>query len=155
MRRWQLALATAIACAGLGMGVVALGSPPKGGETYTGKTSQKRDVRLRVTLDGDLVRGFTIGRTFVCRKGLQRSSLSGRFRQERMRVRIGEAGGFHGEVKVRGVGGSRVRRGSVCLRGAFRRGGRVVRGRYREVLRLRDGSLCRTGLLRFVARVGS
>jgi hypothetical protein len=149
-----MVLATAVVCAALSAGVVALASPPKGGATYRGETSQERKVRFRVSPGGDLVRAFSITRNFTCRRGTQLSSLTGRFRQVRTPIEVGDGGGFHGEVKVRGTGSSRVRHGSVCVRGAFRRSGRVVRGRYREVLRLRDGSLCRTGLLRFIARTG-
>ena len=155
MRRWQLGLAAGLVCIGLGAGVLALASAPKASDVYEGKSSQKRPVKMRVSLDGDLVRGFTIGRSLTCRRGSRRNSLSGRFRQVRAAIEVRETGAFHGELKVRGTAGSGVRRGRVCLRGEFRRNGRVIRGRYREVLRLRDGALCRTGLLRFVARAPS
>ena len=37
--------------------------------------------------------------------------------------------------------------------GRFDDRGRVMHGRFREVVRLRDGSLCRSGLVTFIARV--
>jgi hypothetical protein len=48
---------------------------------------------------------------------------------------------------------SLVRRGRLCIRGRFTRGGRVLRARYRERLRLRDGTLCGTGSVRLTARL--
>ncbi len=152
MRRWQLILATGLACCGLLAAVVALASPPKAGAGYKGKTSQGKRLSFRVTPQGDLIRRFTISRDLVCRRGKRRTSLTGRFRQQSMRMRIGPRGRFHGEASVEGRGQSRIRSGKVCVRGVFRSGGRVVRGRYRETVRLRDGSLCRAGLVTFIAR---
>jgi hypothetical protein len=155
MRRWQLALVTAAICGGLTLAVVAMAGPPKAGAGYSGQTSQDRRVSFRVTPQGDLIRRFRIVRELICRKGKRRTGLTGRFTQSRLRIRVTETGGFHGEAQVTGRGNSRIRSGKVCIRGTFDRGGRRVRGRYRETVRLRDGSLCRTNLVRFIARTRS
>ena len=155
MRRWHLVTATALACLGLVVTMVALASPPMGGAGYGGKTSQGKSIRFRVTPQGDLIRGLRISRDLTCRRGRRRTALTGRFTQQSIRVRVGDGGRFHAEANVEGRPGSRIRGGQMCLRGAFRRGGRVARGRYREVVRLRDGSLCRSGLLTFLARAGA
>jgi hypothetical protein len=154
MRRRHLVLATALACSGLVVAMVAAGSPPKPGAGYAGETSQDRSIRFRVTQRGDLIRRFRIDRDLVCRRGNRRTALTGRFRQQSMRMRIGRGGRFHAETHVEGRTGSRIRGGTVCVRGAFKRNGRVVQGRYRESVRLRDGSLCRAGLVTFIARAG-
>ena len=153
MRRWHLVLATALAGSGLVV-MVAAGSPPKAGAGYAGETSQDGKISFRVTPQGDLIRHFRIARDLACRRGKRRTALTGRFEQQSIRVRIGPKGGFHAEARVEGRGRSRIRAGTICLRGVFRNGGRVARGRYREVVRLRDGSLCRAGLVTFIARAG-
>jgi hypothetical protein len=152
MRRWQIFLATSLACGGLAVAVVAMGSPPRKGATYVGETSGGRTVSFRVTPQGDLIRRFRIARVLVCRRGERRTALLGRFRQVRTGIRVGRTGGFHGEARVSGGGDSRIESGRVCVRGVFRSNGRVVSGRYREHVRLRDGSICTAGLVRFMAR---
>ena len=152
MRRWHLASATGAVCLVLLVAVMAAGSPPKGGAGYSGQTSQGKPIRFRVTPQGNLIRRFQVSRNLLCRKGRRRTALTGSFTQQSLRMRVGEKGRFHAEGNVEGRKGSRIRGGQLCLRGSFSGGGRVARGRYREVVRLRDGSLCRSGLLRFLAR---
>ena len=154
MRRWHLVTVTALACSGLVVTVVALGSPPKAGAGYSGQTSQDHSIRFRVNAEGDLIRGLVVSRDLLCRRGRRRTAVTGRFTQRSLRMRIGRRGRFHGEAPVEGRRGSRIRAGTVCIRGVFSSGGRVVRGRYRETVRLRDGSLCRAGVVRFTARAG-
>lgn len=153
MRRWHLVLATALASVSLAAAVVAMASPPRGGARYTGETSQDRKVSFRVTPEGDLVKRFVIARDLVCRRGTRRTGVTGHFTQLGVRIEVSRKGRFHAEPRVEGRGQSRIRSGRVCVRGAFHQKGRVMRGRYREVVRLRDGSLCRSGLVSFLARV--
>jgi hypothetical protein len=153
MRRWHLALATGLACAAVLAGVVAAASPPRGGARYAGDTSQERTVRFKVTPDGDLIKRFVIARDLVCRRGKRRTGLTGHFRQRGARIELRRNGRFHAEPRVEGGGQSKISGGRVCIRGSFYRKGRIMRGRYREVVRLRDGSLCRSGLVKFMARV--
>ena len=153
MRRWHFALAIGLAASALLAGVVAMGSPPRAGARYAGDTSQERSVRFRVTPEGDLIKRFVIARDLVCRRGRRRTGVTGHFTQLGVRIEVSRNGRFHAEPRVEGRGESRIRSGRVCVRGAFHQKGRVMRGRYREVVRLRDGSLCRSGVVSFLARV--
>ena len=153
MRRYLLASLVAVLCGGGAFALAATASPPKPGGSYRGKTTQDRGVTLRVGRSGTVVTDFRISRDMTCRKGDDLSSIDGRSRLVRSRIQIDRNGHFHGHLPVVPAGGSLVRRGRLCIRGRFTRGGRVVRARYRERLRLRDGALCGTGSVRLSARL--
>jgi hypothetical protein len=142
------------------VGVVALivastatGVNPRAGHVYRGKTSQQdRRVRFRVTGDGAQVVGFRIGRDFACRKGRNFSGRTGRFEQVSLVLKIRSDGRFSGSAKVHGGRGSEIRRGRVRVRGSFSSGGSHGRGAFRERSKLRDGTRCDSGRVRFRVR---
>ena len=133
---------------------VASGALPRPGAHYVGESSQSKVVRFSVATHRKRLRRFVIKREFRCRRGDLRSSLTGTLRISRAPIRLTRDGHFHAHhLRIRGVTGSTIRRGLVCLIGRFGRGGRTARGRFRETDRLRDGSRCVTGLVRFRAHV--
>jgi hypothetical protein len=152
MRRLHLLVATTAVLSLAVVAVAAPASPPRRGAGYAGKTAQGHPLRFVVAPEGDLIERFRVRRDLTCRRGKFRTSITGRFEQVRGRIRVSRGGRFHAEGRVRGTRGSRIRSGFICVRGVFRSRGRVVRGRLKERVRLRDGSLCSSGILRFIAR---
>ncbi|MFN2616048.1 MAG: hypothetical protein ABR581_02865 [Thermoleophilaceae bacterium] len=150
--RWRLAAVLAVPACAL-LAVAASGGVPRPGAHYAGASSQGGTVRFSIARHEARLRRFRIRREFRCRRGTLRSSLTGTLRLARTPIRL-DGSQFHAHhVRIQGVTGSTIRRGLVCLVGRFSRRARVARGRFRERARLRDGSRCVTGLVRFKARL--
>jgi hypothetical protein len=113
--------------------------------TYRGKTSQGEKVSLRTDRDGSAVRGFTIRRQFDC--GTQ--TAEGIFVQSSGKMVIKPDRRFFGHADVNPAPGGEIERGQFTIRGRFGSGERVVKGTYRERVRLKNGGRCDTGELRF------
>lgn len=115
--------------------------------TYGGSTTKDGRISFRVGADSATVIRLSAERELACRKGRIRSFRSGLFRQSRAFVR--RSGGlFRGSIRTRGPEGSLVRRGRFAMRFVVR-GHSVAAGVFRERLRLRDGTHCTSGRVRF------
>jgi opacity protein-like surface antigen len=153
MRRLVLLLVSVAAVAALVVASSATGVNPRAGHLYRGKTSQQdRRVRFKVTGDGARVVGFRIGRDFACRKRQNFSGRTGTFQQVSLQLNVRADGRFSGSAKVHGGRGSEIRRGRVRVRGSFSSGGSHGRGAFRERSKLRDGTRCDSGRVRFRVR---
>ena len=118
---------------------------PKPATRYTGNTSQGNDASLRTDRDGTAIRGFTIRREFDCGS----ETAVGTFRQSSGIRVIKPTGRFWGHDKVAPSAGGSIKRGEFTIRGKFGPKGNVVRGTYRERVRLKNGSRCDTGEIRY------
>jgi hypothetical protein len=133
---------------GLAAAAIALAAP-RGDTTYKGKTSQKRNVKLRTTADAGALKGFAIRRRLDCGDD---GSVSGTFRQTSGLIPIADDGRFSGGSKVRSLNGGEIERGRYTLRGRFGEAGLGARGTYRERVVLRSGVRCGTGTVKFRVR---
>ena len=147
-RRLAFVLTLLVPCALAGLALTAPARPAES-QRYVGKSSQGRAVELRATPRRNAIRRFRIQRDFACKRGSQRSSLTGQFQQVTTFLRVGRGGRFHGHRLVHGGGGSLVKRGMIYIRGKV--GKNRTSGHLRETARLRDGSVCGTGRVDFSA----
>ena len=120
---------------------------PAEAHTYAGKTARGGQITLRVGADSATVILLSAERELACRKAGIRSIRTGAFRQSRPFARRSR-GRFRGSIRTRGPSGSLVRRGRFAIRFVIR-GDSVVAGVLRERLRLRDGTRCTSGRVRF------
>ena len=127
--------------------VVLVCAAPAEAHTYAGKTAKGGQISLRVGAGSATVVQLTAERELACRKGGIRSVRSGAFRQSKPFVRRSR-GLFRGSIRTRGPKGSLVRRGRFAIRFVLR-GEFVATGVFRERLRLRDGTRCTSGRVRF------
>ena len=118
---------------------------PKADTTYRGNTSQHRSASLRTDDDGTAVKGFTITRKFDCGS----SSVAGTFQQSGGIMVIKPTGRFWGHDQVKREAGGSIARGQFTIHGRFGPSGNVVEGTYRERVRLKNGTRCDTGEIRF------
>ena len=125
--------------------VAVASAEPKADTTYRGNTSQRLPVSLRTDDDGTAIRGFTIRREFRCGG----ETIEGTFRQRSGIMVIKPDRRFWGHDQVQPVTGGEIRRGQFTIRGRFGPRGNVVRGTYRERIRLRNGTRCDTGEVRY------
>jgi hypothetical protein len=116
--------------------------------TYGGRTAEDGRISFRFSPDETRIIELSAERELSCRKGRVRSVRQGAFRQKRTFARISADGRFRGTVRTRGPKGSLVRRGLYTISGRAV-DERFARGVYRERLRLRDGSRCDSGRIRF------
>ena len=127
--------------------VVLVCAVPAQAHTYGGKTARGGAISFRVGADSATVVRLSAERALACRKGRIRSFRSGGFSQSKPFVR--RSGGlFRGSIRTRGPKGSLVRRGRFAIRFVVR-GESVAAGVFRERLRLRDGTRCTSGRVRF------
>jgi hypothetical protein len=137
MRRAGLAVAlAALACAA-----------PAGAHTYGGKTVRDGQISFRIGADSSTVVLLSAERELTCRRGRVKSFRSGTFRQARRFVRR-RGRLFRGSIRTRGPRGSLVRRGRFAIRFVVR-SEVVAAGVFRERLRLKDGTRCTSGRVRF------
>jgi len=141
--RRYLAIAGAAAC--LASLVAVASAAPRADTKYAGSTSQGNRASLWTDADGTAVRAFSIRREFKC--GAQ--TAAGVFRQSSGIMVVRPTGRFWGHDDVRPSRGGEISRGEFTIRGKFGRRGNVVRGTYRERVRLKDGSRCDTGVIRY------
>ena len=125
--------------------VAAASAAPLASTTYKGNTSQRLPVSLRTDNDGTAIRSFTIRREFRCGS----ETVEGTFRQSSGIMVIKPDRRFWGHDQVKPARGGEIQRGQFTIRGRFGTRGRVVRGTYRERVRLRDGTRCDTGEIRY------
>ena len=127
--------------------LVLLGAASAQAHTYGGTTAKQARMSLRVAADSSRVVALSTERELACRKGRIRSFRTGVFRQARTFVR--RSGRFlRGSIRTRGPRGSLVRRGRFAIR-LIVRGESVAIGVFRERVRLRDGTRCTSGRVRF------
>jgi hypothetical protein len=138
-------LALAGVAASFAIAVTAAFADPKPATKYVGNTSQDYDASLRTDRDGTAIRSFTIRREFDC--GTE--TAVGTFRQSSGIMVIKPTGRFWGHDKVKATAQGSIRRGEFTIRGKFGSKGNVVRGTYRERVRLKNGSRCDTGEIRY------
>jgi hypothetical protein len=141
--RRYLAIAGVVSCAFVAIAAVALAARPH--TVYKGRTSQNGLARLRTDIDGTAVKAFTIERKFDC--GTQ--TAEGVFRQSSGIMVIKPDRHFFGHAPVQPVPGGDIKRGQFTIRGRFGKRGGAARGTYRERVRLKNGSRCDTGEVRF------
>jgi hypothetical protein len=115
--------------------------------TYGGQSAKDGRIDFRIGADSSTVVSLDAVRALSCRKGRIRSFRTGAFRQSRPFVRRTK-GRFKGSIHTRGPSGSLVRRGRFSIRFRVRAGFLAV-GVFRERLRLRDGTRCTSGRVRF------
>lgn len=120
---------------------------PAAAHTYAGKTARSGQISLRVGAGSATVIRLSAERELACRKEGIRSVRSGAFLQSRRFVRRSR-GLFRGSIRTRGPKGSLVRRGRFAIRLVVR-GESVAAGVFRERVRLRDGTRCTSGRVRF------
>jgi len=125
--------------------VTAAFADPKPATKYTGNTSQGNNASLRTDRDGTAIRSFTFRRQFDC--GTE--TATGTFRQSSGIMVIKPTGRYWGHDKVKPSAGGSIQRGEFTIRGKFGAKGNVVRGTYRERVRLKNGSRCDTGEVRY------
>jgi hypothetical protein len=125
--------------------ITAAVAAPKPATKYTGNTSQGNNASLRTDGDGTAIRSFTIRREFDCGT----STAAGTFRQSSGIMVIKPTGRFWGHDNVQPSSGGSIQRGEFTIRGKFGKNGNVVRGTYRERVRLKNGSRCDTGEIRY------
>jgi hypothetical protein len=116
--------------------------------TYGGRTAEDGRISFRFSPDESRIIQLFAERELSCRKGRVRSVRQGAFRQKRTFARVSGDGRFRGTIRTRGVKGSLVRRGIFTISG-LAVDERFARGVFRERLRLRDGSRCDSGRVRF------
>lgn len=104
-------------------------------------------MHFRVGPDNARVISLSVERELSCRKGRLRSFREGVFRQVSVFVRSTGGNFFRGSVRTHGVPGSQVRRGRFSIR--FVADGARARGVFRERVRLRGGTRCTSGRVRF------
>ena len=114
--------------------------------TYKGTTSQGNNAKLRTNAAADGITSFLIRREFDCGD----ETIVGTFRTFRAEgglMPIKETGKFFGHAKVQA--GGAIARGQFTIRGKFGTKGGAARGTYRERVRLKSGTRCDTGEVRF------
>jgi hypothetical protein len=116
--------------------------------TYGGRTADDGRISFRFSPDEPRIIQLFAERELRCRKGKVRSFRRGAFRQTKTFARVAPDGRFRGTIRTRGVKGSLVRRGRFTIRGRAVNE-RFALGVFRERLRLRDGSRCDSGRIRF------
>lgn len=131
-----LALFAAILCAA-----------PALAHTYRGSSVKGGAIHFRVGPDDARVISLSVERELSCRKGRLRSFREGIFRQISVFVRSRGGNFFRGSVRTRPVRGSQVRRGRFAIRFVASDG--RARGVFRERVRLRGGTRCTSGRVRF------
>lgn len=135
-RALALALLAALVCAA-----------PAVAHTYRGNSTKGGAMHFRVGPDNSRVISLSADRELSCRKGRLRSFREGTFRQVSVFVRSNGGSFFRGSVRTRPVRGSQVRRGRFSIRFVVS-GNRAV-GVFRERVRLRGGTRCTSGRVRF------
>jgi hypothetical protein len=133
--------------AGLTLVVVLACAAPAFAHSYGGNSSKGGAMHLRVGSDNRSVISLSVTRELSCRRGSLRSFREGIFSQVRVFVRSGGGNFFRGSVRTRGVRGSQVRRGRFSIR--FVADGSRAQGVFRERVRLRGGTRCTSGRVRF------
>ena len=130
--------------------VAVASAAPQPDTRYAGNTSQGKKASLRTTPTGGGVEQFVIRRVFRCAVEDGEETVSGVFRQSSGVLAVADNGTFRGSSKVRPT--RQIKRGVFTLAGRFGPRGRVARGTYRERVRLRSGTRCDTGKVRFRLR---
>lgn len=130
------------------LAVGALWTGSAAAHTYGGRTADEGRTSFRFSPDESRIIQLFAERELSCRKGRVRSVRQGAFRQKRTFARVSGDGRFRGRIRTRGVKGSLVRRGLFTISGRAV-GQSFARGVFRERLRLRDGSFCDSGRIRF------
>lgn len=125
-----------------------VGASAAGGHSYDGRTADDGRISFRLSPSESSFVRLLAERELACRKGKVRSFRVGAYRQRRVFVRVNSNGAFHGSVRTRGPRGSLVRLGRFTIKG------RTVneasaKGVFRERVRLRDGTRCDSGRVRF------
>ena len=132
--------------AGAAIALTLLTAGPALGHTYRGETVKGGTISMRVGSDDSTVIRLRAERELSCRKGKFRSFRQGAFRQRSTFVRR-SGGVFRGSKRTRGISGSLVRLGRFSIR--FRISESRARGVFRERVRLRGGTRCTSGRVRF------
>ena len=124
-----------------------VGASTAGAHSYGGRTADDGRISFRLSPSENSFIRLLAERELACRKGTVRSFRLGAYRQRRVFVRVGSNGAFRGSVRTRGPRGSLVRLGRFTIKGRILTDS--ARGVFRERVRLRDGTRCDSGRIRF------
>jgi hypothetical protein len=128
--------------------VVLVCAAPAAAHTYGGRTADDGRISFRFSAAETHFVQLHAERELACRKGKVRSFRVGAFRQRRVFVRVAPNGAFRGTVRTRGPKGSLVRLGRFTIKGRAVNES-FAEGVFRERARLRNGTRCDSGRVRF------
>ena len=127
---------------------VLVGASSAGAHSYEGRTADDGRIAFRLSpAESSFLRLFA-ERELACRKGKVRSFRLGAYRQRKVFVRVASSRAFRGSVRTKGPRGSLVRLGRFTIKGRLVNEA-TAKGVFRERVRLRDGTRCDSGRIRF------